>query len=118
MRVRSLGVTATVFLFALSSCSSRPDVAYIDRDASLRISDKELASAKKKALGGDGKEAFAIFVHYAFGLDDHKHADPWLRLALKNGNATARDHAKQWQIAQPSEYARFAKEKTLPRLDD
>jgi hypothetical protein len=84
----------------------------------MRLSDKELIAAKRKAFAGDGNAAFEVFVHYAFGFHDHKHADPWLRLALKNGSSSARDHAKQWQIAQPTEYARFEKEKTLPKPGD
>ena len=82
------------------------------------MSDKELAYAKTKARGGDGKEAFAVFIHYAVGLHDHTHADPWLRLALKNGDGSARDYAKQWQIAQPTDYARFAKGNALPKTGD
>ncbi len=82
------------------------------------MADKELASAKAKARGGNGKEAFAVFIHYAWGLHDHTRGEPWLRLALKNGNRSARGYIKQWQIAQPADYARFAKGKAVPKGSD
>jgi hypothetical protein len=115
MRVSLIWAFVVLVVLPLTGCASSQDITYIDRNADLRLSDKELISAKKKAFAGNGNSAFEVFVHYSAGLHDHKRGDPWLRLALKNGSSTARDYAKQWQIAQPTDYARFRKERTVPK---
>src|SRR5947209_8787964 len=104
-----------VAFVVLTGCAPSADIKYIDRDAAFRLSGKELISAKKKAFAGDGNAAFQVFFHYGIGMRDGKRAESWLRLALKNGSSAARDYAKQYRIAQPTDYARFMKERTLPK---
>ncbi|SRR6266513_5810425 len=108
----------TVLLFALATslggCKTQTDVRWINRNQSFVLDGRELAKLQDKAFTGDGKSAFEIFLHYSWGLHDKKRGEPWLRLASKLGSPDAKNYLDQFRIAQPSEYARFTRGRTLP----
>src|SRR5438132_9513782 len=107
LRVVPLAVSCSMGLWG---CKSPDVITYLNRNATFVLTSQTLAVTKNKALRGDSNAAFEVFLHYSWGLADDRKGQPWLRLALKNGSSTARDYAKQWQIAQPTDYARFTKE--------
>jgi hypothetical protein len=116
---QSLSVTVLCFtsLAGVVNCA-QPDVRWVNRNQIFVLNERELAKRKYEALAGNSKAAFEVFLHYSLGLHDHKHGEPWLRLANKLGSPDAKSHLVQFRIAQPSEYARFKREKTLPKPGD
>jgi hypothetical protein len=102
----------------LWSCKSPDVITYINRNSTFILTAETLAATKNKALRGDSTAAFEVFAHYSWGLRDDRKGEPWLRLADRLRNRMAKDYLEQWRIAQPSKYAKFKKEETLPKAGD
>jgi hypothetical protein len=85
-----------------------------DRNADLVLPPKQVAALKQKAFAGDGAAAYRLFMHYSVGHVDAHQGELWLRLAIRLGDKNAKKYAQQWRMAQPSDYARFERDHTLP----
>ncbi len=55
----------------------------------VMLSPSELSSKKALAEGGDGRAAYLVFQHYAFGLGEEDVAEHWLDMSADAGYAHA-----------------------------
>jgi hypothetical protein len=112
--VKLTSLVSIIVATASFTCACGSIGAAGDRNADLVLPPKQVAALKQKAFAGDGAAAYRLFMHYSVGHVDRHQGEQWLRLAIRLGDKDAKKAAQEWRIAQPSDYARFERDHTLP----
>ena len=101
------------FLAAAFTCDCSAEPPH-HRSFDLVLPAAKVAALNKRALAGDGPAAYELYMHYSVGFVDERQGILWLRLAYRLREPRARKLVRMMREDQPEEYARFAREKTLP----
>ncbi len=87
-------IIGIVLILVEASCiqAEEQQVKTVGLNDSLRLSDPDLETAKKKALEGDAESAFQVYLHYALGKFDEVSSFVWLQIAANRGLARAQNN--------------------------